>query len=103
MTSAETIGLDIAKSVFHVHGVDAPGKAVVRQRLTRRRVLALFEKLPPCLVRIEACSRSHYWARELIAQEHEERNSSGRKDRLGSISKAGNRYLRQMLVVGAMA
>jgi transposase len=73
MTSAVTIGLDIAKSVFHVHGVDAAGQIVIRQRLTRRRVLAFFEKLPSCLVGIEACSSSHYWARELIARGHEVR------------------------------
>jgi transposase len=73
MTSVATLGLDIAKSVFHVHGVDAAGQAVVRQRLTRRRVLAFFEKLPPCVVGIEACSSSHYWARELIARGHEVR------------------------------
>jgi transposase len=68
-----TIGLDIAKSVFQVHGVDAAGQAVVRRRLTRGRVLAFFEKLAPCLVGIEACSTSHYWARELIARGHEVR------------------------------
>jgi transposase len=73
MASVVTIGLDIAKSVFHVHGVDAAGQAVVRQRLMRRRVLAFFEKLPRCLVGIEACSSSHYWARELIARGHEVR------------------------------
>src|SRR5262249_15776034 len=68
MKSVATIGLDIAKSVFQVHGVDAAGRVVVRQRLARRRVLAFFEKLPPCLIGIEACSTSHYWARELIAR-----------------------------------
>ena len=73
MTSVVTIGLDIAKSVFQVHGVDAAGQVVVRQRLTRRRVLAFFEKLAPCLVGIEACSTSHYWARELVARGHEVR------------------------------
>jgi transposase len=62
MTLVATIGLDIAKSVFLVHGVDPAGQVVVRQRLTRRRVLAFFEKLAPCLVGIEACSTSHYWA-----------------------------------------
>ena len=70
MTSVATIGLDIAKSVFQVHGVDAAGQVVVRQRLARRRVLAFFEKLAPCLVGIEACSSSHYWARELVARGH---------------------------------
>ena len=68
-----TIGLDIAKSVFQVHGVDSAGHVVVRQRLTRRRVLAFFEKLAPCLIGIESCSSSHYWARELIARGHEVR------------------------------
>src|SRR5262245_2581642 len=70
---AATVGLDIAKTVFQVHGVDAGGQVVVRQRLARRRVLAFFEKLEPCLVAIEACSSSHYWARELIARGHEVR------------------------------
>src|SRR3974390_3102506 len=73
MTLLATIGLDIAKTVFQVHGVDAAGQVVVRQRLARRRVLAFFEKLAPCLVGIEACSTSHYWARELIARGHEVR------------------------------
>jgi hypothetical protein len=103
-----TIGLDIAKTVFQVHGVDASGQIVIRRRSIRGRVLAFFEKLKPCLVGIEACSSSHYWARELSCLAAwiglgPKQNSSGGKDRLGSISKAGNRYLRQMLVVGAMA
>ena len=73
MAFVATVGLDIAKNVFQVHGVDAVGQVVVRQRLVRRRVLAFFEKLAPCLVGIEACSTSHYWARELIARGHEVR------------------------------
>jgi len=73
MTSVATIGLDIAKSVFQVHGVDAAGQVVVRQRLARRRVPAFFEKLAPCLVGMEACSSSHYWARELMARGHQVR------------------------------
>src|SRR3974390_2624827 len=73
MTLLATVGLDIAKNFFQVHGVDAVGQVVVRQRLVRRRVLAFFEKLAPCLVGIEACSTSHYWARELIARGHEVR------------------------------
>ena len=73
MKPVVTIGLDIAKTVFQVHGVDAAGQVVVRRRLTRGRVLAFFEKLTPCLVGIEACSTSHYWARELIARGHEVR------------------------------
>ena len=67
MALVATIGLDIAKTVFQVPGVDGAGQVVVRRRLTRGRVLVFFEKLAPCLVGIEACSTSHYWARELIA------------------------------------
>lgn len=63
MEMITTVGLDIAKSVFQVHGVDPAGEVVVRRRLSRGRVLAFFEKLPRCLVRIEACNTSHYWAR----------------------------------------
>jgi transposase len=65
-----TIGLDIAKSVFQVHGVDANGSVIVRRQIKRRYVLAFFQKLPPCLVGIEACASSHYWSRELKALGH---------------------------------
>ena len=68
-----TIGLDLAKNVFQVHGVDAQGTAVVRKALRRSQMLPFFEKLPPCLVGIEACGTSHYWARELIKLGHEVR------------------------------
>jgi transposase len=60
-----TVGLDIAKSVFQVHDVDADGNVIVRHRLKRRYVLTFFQKRPPCLVGIEACASSHYWWREL--------------------------------------
>ena len=70
MQSISTIGLDIAKSVFQVHGVDAAGQVVTRRQLKRRHVLAFFAKLPPCLIGIEACASSHYWARELQAVGH---------------------------------
>src|SRR5260370_37356858 len=70
MQMITTIGLDIAKSVFQVHGVDAAGEVVIRRQLKRRYVLAFFEKLPPCLVGIEACATSHYWSRELQALGH---------------------------------
>ena len=70
MKSVMTLGLDIAKSVFQVHGIDAEGKAIVRRKLKRRYVLAFFEKLRPCLVGIEACATSYYWARELQARGH---------------------------------
>jgi transposase len=70
MQSISAIGLDIAKSVFQVHGVDALGQVVVRRQLKRRNVLAFFQKLPPCLVGIEACASSHHWSRELQALGH---------------------------------
>jgi transposase len=70
MKTVKTIGLDIAKSVFQIHGVDANGKVVVRRQLKRRYVLAFFAKLPPCLVGIEACATSHYWSRQLQALGH---------------------------------
>ncbi|HET6525107.1 IS110 family transposase [Sphingopyxis sp.] len=73
MEKIATIGLDIAKSVFQVHGVDAAGEVVVRKRLSRARVIPFFAKLPRCLVGIEACSNSHHWARELIALGHDVR------------------------------
>jgi transposase len=70
MQTVTTIGLDIAKSVFQVHGVDAVGQVVIRRQLKRRFVLSFFEKLPPCLVGIEACASSHHWSRELQALGH---------------------------------
>ena len=73
MQTVTTIGLDIAKSVFQVHGVDAAGQVVVRRQLKRRYVLAFFEKLPPCLIGIEACASSHHWSRELQALGHKMR------------------------------
>ncbi len=73
MTEVTTIGLDVAKSVFQVHGVDGAGKVVVRRQLRRRQVLAFFKKLAPCLVGLEACASSHYWAREIAALGHEVR------------------------------
>ena len=73
MTEVTTIGLDLAKSVFQVHGVDVAGKVVVRRQLRRRQVLVFFKKLPPCLVGLEACASSHYWAREIAALGHEVR------------------------------
>jgi transposase len=65
-----TIGLDIAKSIFQVHGVDAGGQVVMRRQLKQRYVLTFFQKLPPCLVGIEACASSHHWSRELQALGH---------------------------------
>ena len=70
MQTITTIGLDIAKSVFQVHGVDAAGQVVIRRQLKRRYVLAFFQKLTPCLVGIEACASSHHWSRDLQALGH---------------------------------
>jgi len=68
-----TIGLDIAKSVFQVHGVDARGKVVLRKRLARGKVLAFFANLPRCLIGLEAGGGAHHWARELIGLGHDAR------------------------------
>ena len=70
MHTITTIGLDIAKSVFQVHGVGADGQVIVRRQLKRRYVLTFFQKLAPCLVGIEACASSHHWSRELKALGH---------------------------------
>ena len=68
-----TIGLDIAKNVFQVHGIDAAEKVVVRKQLRRGQVLKFFASLQPCLVGMEACATAHYWARELTKLGHEVR------------------------------
>lgn len=73
MGEVTTVGLDIAKSVFQVHGIDAAGEVIVRRRLSRARMLPFFAKLPRCVVGIEACNTSHHWARELIALGHDVR------------------------------
>src|SRR5438874_1040677 len=73
MNEITTIGLDLAKHVFQVHGVDASGVTVVRKRLRRSEVLAFFTRLPRCLIGLEACATAHYWARELQAIGHEVR------------------------------
>jgi transposase len=73
MASVHVVGLDIAKSVFQLHGLDEAGATVLQKRLTRARLLPFFEKLPPCLVGIEACATSHYWAREIARLGHEVR------------------------------
>jgi transposase len=70
MQAITTIGLDIAKSVFQVHGIDAEGNVIVRRQLKRRHILAFFQKLPLCLVGIEACASSHHWSREIKALGH---------------------------------
>jgi transposase len=68
-----TIGLDIAKNVFQVHGIDGAEKVVVRKQLRRSQVMAFFKTLPPCLIGLEACATVHYWARELTKLGHKVR------------------------------
>jgi len=59
------IGIDLAKQVFQVHGVDGQEKVVLRKQLRRAQMLDYFKTIPPCLIGMEACSSAHYWAREL--------------------------------------
>ena len=70
---ATTIGLDIAKSVFQVHGVDERGRVALRKRLARAKVLEFFANLPRCVIGLEACGGAHHWARELIRLGHDAR------------------------------
>lgn len=71
------IGLDTAKGVFQVHGVDEHGKVVLKRQLPRPKVLEFFANLPPCLIGLEACGGSHYWARELTQLGHTVRLIAG--------------------------
>ena len=73
MEEVVTVGLDIAKSVFQVHGVDAAGAVVLQRRVMRSKLIAFFEKLPRCRVGIEACATAHYWGRRLSELGHEVR------------------------------
>ncbi len=66
-----TVGLDLAKNVFQVHGIDAAGDVIVRRRLRRAQVLEFFASLKPCLIGMEACATAHFWARELVALGHQ--------------------------------
>lgn len=80
MGQVVTIGLDIAKSVFQVHGVDASGEVVVRRQIRRAQLLQFFAKQPVCLVGIEACASAHHWARELGALGHQVRLSTAEQN-----------------------
>jgi transposase len=71
LSSVTVIGLDIAKNVFQVHGVDAAGAAVVAKAVRRGQLMSFFSSLPPCLIGIEACSSAHHWARSLVALGHQ--------------------------------
>jgi transposase len=68
-----TIGIDIAKNVFQLHGVDAAGKVVLTRQLRRKQVIEFLSKLPPCLIGMEACATAHHWAREIGKLGHEVR------------------------------
>lgn len=68
-----TIGLDLAKHVFQVHGIDAAGQVIVRKKLRRKELLEFFKELPPCLVGMEACGTANHWGRQLIALGHDVR------------------------------
>lgn len=73
MGEVTTVGLDLAKRVFQVHGADAKGRPVLQQKLRREDVLGFFAKLPPCIVGMEACASSHYWARAIRDLGHDAR------------------------------
>jgi len=71
MSTVTTIGLDIAKSVFQVHGIDAEGVVIIRRQVRRGQMLKFFASLPPCLIGIEACASAHHWSRELQGLGHQ--------------------------------
>ena len=73
MSEVATVGLDIAKSVFQVHGVDAVGAVIIRRQVRRAQILPFFAKLPTCLVGIETCASAHYWGRDLAMPGHQVR------------------------------
>jgi hypothetical protein len=77
-----TVGLDIAKNVFQVHGIDAAEKVVVRKQLGRKQMMSFFEGLPPCLVGLEACATSHHWARELTRLGHQPGSGQAQNERV---------------------
>src|SRR6266498_3096567 len=97
MQAVTTIGLDIAKSIFQVPGVDAEGNVVVRRKLKRRYIVAFFQKLPPCLVGIEACASSHHWSRELQALGHTGRRARARPMRRRRAGLEADKARRQLL------
>ena len=73
MDKITIIGIDLAKSVFQLHGVDAEGRPVLRRQLRRSQMLEFFQRQPPCLIGMEACASAHYWARELTRLGHDAR------------------------------
>ncbi len=93
MEQVSVVGLDLAKSVFQVHGVNARGEAVLRRKLSRGQLLKLFEKLPPCFVGMEACASAHHWARELVALGHEVTCGSFLQQRTFTASRLYGRFV----------
>jgi transposase len=73
MDSITTIGLDIAKNVFQIHGIDESGVVILRRSLRRGQMLMFFDNLPPCLIGMEACAMAHHWARTLMTLGHDVR------------------------------
>src|SRR6201990_727116 len=78
-----TIGVDLAKNVFQVHGVDSAGKVVITRQLRRKQIIEFFSKIPPCLVGMEACGTAHHWAREVSKLGHTVRLSDAAELRQG--------------------
>ena len=87
-----TIGVDLAKHVFQLHGIGPDGRVVLRQKLRRAQMITFFAKLPTCLVGMEACATAHHWARELRALGHQPerpgRDACERKRRDGASGRA---------------
>lgn len=94
MKKITRVGLDIAKNLFQIHGVDQHGKVLLQKQISRGKMLTFFANLPPCLIGMEACAGAHYWARELMRFGHEvklmaaqfvspyrKRGTSGKNDR----------------------
>lgn len=79
MAQVVTIGLDLAKSVFQVHGVDSAGEVVVRRQIRRSQLLQFFAKQPVCRVGMEACASSHYWARGRVVESADSRTHSANR------------------------
>src|SRR6266545_883881 len=96
MSEITTIGLDLAKHVFQVHGIDAEGTTVLRKRLRRGQVLAFFSRIPRCVVGLEACATAHYWARELRALGHEVRAHLAE---FGMVAAQGLRNVGQLIAI----
>lgn len=112
-----TLGIDLAKNVFRLHGVDAKGRTVLTRQLRRRQLLPFLAQLRPCLVGLEACGGAHYFAREMAVGDARQflsgrelnawlgltprQHSSGERTVLLGISKRGDRYLRTLLIHGA--